>query len=126
MTELEYMAAVDTVVARWLQDHQGEPLKGETFAQAERAKCHTNAESYVAEHGDQIVRGFLVQHPHEWDSVWVMPHSVVRTAAGLIDVTLNNAELHGVAFFAIGGDPEGFKDWANQYPQETRSIVQGR
>jgi hypothetical protein len=126
MTELEYMTAVDAVVARWLHDRKGESLTSEIFAQAERAQCHANADAYVAQHGGQVVRGFLVQHPHAWTMVWVMPHSVVRTATGLADVTLANAELHGLAFFPIEGDPEGFKDWANQYPQETRSIVQGR
>lgn len=126
MKEPEYLAAVNAVVARWLHDHAGEPLTAEAFGRAERAQCHSNADAYVAQHGGLVVRGFLVQHPHDWSIVLVMPHSVVRTATGLVDVTLTNAELESVAFFSIEGDPEGFKEWAKRYPQERRPIVRSQ
>lgn len=124
MTESEYLTAVDGAVARWLLDRKGEPLAAKAFTQAESAQCHANADAYVIQHGDQVVRGFLMLHPDEWTVVWVMPHSVVRTAAGLVDVTLKSAELRGLAFFSIEGGPENFMDWAKRYPQESRSIVQ--
>lgn len=123
MTEPEYMAAVNAAVTRWHLDRQGEPLSCVAFADAEHAHCHRNAEVYVAQHGGQVVRGFLVQHPHGWTMVWVMPHSVVRTEAGLVDVTLGKTELRGLAFFPIEGDPEAFTEWAKRYPRESVSII---
>ncbi|WP_159086356.1 hypothetical protein [Burkholderia mayonis] len=126
MTESEYLAAVNAAIARWLLDRKGEPLTAKAFAQAEPARCHANADAYVIQHGGQVVRGFLILHPHEWTVVWVMPHSVVRTATGLVDVTLKSAELRGLAFFSIEGDPERFIDWAKRYPQESRSVVQSQ
>jgi len=120
MTEEEFLASVDAVVKRWLDDRNGELLTCLTFKDAEPAKCHTNAEAYVAQHGSRVVRGFLVQHPHAWTIVWVMPHSVVRTDQGMVDVTLTMTELQGLAFFPIEGDPEAFKEWAMRHPQESR------
>jgi len=58
-------------------------------------------------------------HPDGWTVVWVMPHSAVRTATGLVDVRLKSEELRGLAFFSIEGDPESFVYSAKRYPQES-------
>ncbi len=122
MTEEEFLIAVDAAVRRWGHDRTGQPLSCRTFAQAEPANCHANAESYAALHGGEVTRGFLTQRPH----VWVMPHSVVRIDEALIDVTLNPSQLRGIAFFTVDGPVDGFADWAKRYPRETRPIPQHR
>jgi hypothetical protein len=55
--------------------------------------------------------------------VWVMPHSVVSTDHGLVDVTLKASDLIGLAFYSIEGDPAEFTEWAKRHPQESRPIV---
>lgn len=123
MTEQEYMAAVDAAVTRWRQDRAGEPLTCLFYAEALPAHCHDNAATHVSRHGGQVVHGFLVQHPQDWPMVWVMAHSVVRADQGLMDITLKQADLAGLAFFEIDGDLAGFTEWAKRYPQESRPIV---
>lgn len=122
MTEQDFLAAVDAAVARWRLDRTGEPLTCQFFQGAVAAHCHDNAEAYVTQHGCEVVRGFLVQHPQDWPMVWVMPHSVVRTGLGLVDVTLKQTDLIGLGFFPIEGDPAEFKEWAKKYPRESRPI----
>lgn len=126
MTEEEFLAAVDMAVTRWGNDRPGQPLLCRHFAQSEPANCHANAESYAALYGGDMTRGFLVHHPLGWTTVWIMPHSVVRTEGGLIDITLNPSQLRGTAFFAIDGPADGFVDWAKRYPRETRPVPQHR
>lgn len=126
MTEEEFLIAVDIAVKRWGNDRTGQPLLCRPFARAESANCHANADSYVALYGGDVTRGFLVQHPHGWTNVWVMPHSVVRVDETLIDVTLDPSQLRGIAFFAVDGPAEGFVDWAKRYPRETRPAPQHR
>lgn len=123
MTEQEFFAAVDMAVARWHQDRQGEPLTCLPFDRAVPAHCHDNAEAYVAAHGGEVVHGFLVEHPHAWTMVWVMPHSVVRTADGLVDVTLNSEQLRLLSFFWVVGDSDGFQPLAMRFPRESRPIA---
>jgi len=123
MTEQDFLIAVDAVVARWRHDRTGEPLTCLAFKEALPSQCHANAAAYVAQHGGEVVRGFLVQHPPGWTMVWVMPHSVVRTDLGFLDVTVKPMDLVGLAFFPIEGDPIEFTEWAKKFPQESRSIA---
>lgn len=123
MTEPEFMAAVDVTVARWHQDRQGEPLTCVAFDGGVPAQCHANAAAYVAAQGGHVVHGFLVQHPHAWTMVWVMPHSVVRTDSGLVDVTLPADQLRGLGFFALAEDVNGFVELAQRFPRESRPIA---
>lgn len=123
MTEQEFHAAVDAAVARWHQDRQGDALRSRAFAASVPAHCHENAAAYVAEHGGEVVHGFMIQHPHAWTMVWVMPHSVVRTSEGLLDVTLTEEQRRGLGFFSLTGDVDGFSALAQRFPQESRPIV---
>lgn len=123
MTEQDFQAAVDAAVARWHRDRHGERLTSVTFASAQPAQCHGNAAAYVAQHGGEVVHGFLVQHPHAWTLVWVMPHSVVRTTSGLMDVTLREDQLQGLAFYPLDRDGMGFVELAKRFPRESRPIA---
>jgi hypothetical protein len=123
MTEQDFHAAVDAAVARWHQDHHGEPLTSVVFAEAQPAQCHANAAAYATRHGGEVLHGFLVQHPHAWPQVWVMPHSVVRTGQGLIDVTLSPDELRSLGFFALETAMTNFVDMAKRFPRESRPVA---
>lgn len=122
MTEQEFLRVIDIAVAQWLQHREGLPLVPKPFDQALEAQCHANAESFVALHGGEVVHGFLIQRPHGWPTVWVMAHTAVRIDGGLVDVTLDQSQLRGLAFFAVAGPVSGFVDWAKRYPRETRPI----
>lgn len=122
MTEQQFLAAVDEAVTRWFHDRGGESLSCIAFDQAVPAQCHANADAFVAQHGGEVVRGFLIQHPDGWPTVWVMAHSVVRTSDCLVDVTLEPAQLRGLAFFTVEGQVDGFTEWAKLRPRETRPV----
>lgn len=123
MSEQEYEDAVGAVVARWHRDRRGEPLTSLAFDGAVPAQCHANAAAFVASHGGEVVHGFLVQHPQDWPMVWVIAHSVVRTEAGLADVTLPADQLRWLGFFPLFIAIEGFVELAQQFPRESRPIV---
>jgi len=123
MTEQEYMVAVDAAVTRWHQDRRGDPLTCLAFDGAVPAQCHANAAAFVAKHGGEVVRGFLVMHPHLGPEVWVFPHSVVRTASVLVDVSLSPEQLRCHAFYPLFADIEDFVEQAQLKPELHRSIV---
>jgi hypothetical protein len=123
MDERDFQAAVDAVVARWHQDHCGTRPTCVPFAEAKPAQCHDNAVAYVAQHGGEVVHGFLVQHPSNWTMVWVMAHSVVWTGSELIDVTLTAAQLRGLSFFILDGSAGDFAVLAKRFPRENRPVA---
>ncbi|MBM7129367.1 hypothetical protein [Dyella mobilis] len=99
------------VVSRWRENRAGLPLVSVPFPDAQEAQCHANAERYVALHGGEVVRGWLIQHPDSWPQVYVRTHSVVRRldgSASLVDPTLAARDLRGQAFFDHVGDAEVF------------------
>jgi len=123
MRKQTYMAAVDATVERWRHDRLGESLTCQTFDAGVPAHCHANAAAYVTSHEGEVVHGFLVLHPQDWTEVMVMAHSVVRTATGLVDVSLSLSQLQGHAFFPLLCDVDDFVEQAQRFPEQRRSIV---
>lgn len=123
MSEQAYKASVDAAVARWRQDRRGVPMTCLAFDAAVPGHCHENAAAYVAKHGGEVVRGFLVMHPDGWRMVWVMPHSVVRTETGLVDVTLPADQLRWLGFYPLLDAIDGFEKLAQQFTRESRPIA---
>lgn len=107
---------INEVVARWQASPSGLVVRHVSFPCAREADCHANAAAYVAEHGGEVVHGFLLHQGVSW-LVYVRAHSVVRLGDGdLVDPTLTDLARNGHAYLEHIGPADLFlnnaKAWA--------------
>jgi hypothetical protein len=107
---------INEVVARWQASPSGSAVRQVPFPCFREAECHENAAAYVAEHGGQVVHGFLLHQGDSW-LVYVRAHSVVRLGDGdLVDPTLTDLARTGHAYLEHIGPADLFlnnaKAWA--------------